>query len=195
MIFDNAIAAKLLGHSLLKLFSRETVMAAIGMEADDQGEDFWKTQTYTVVSRFYAYVLHQLGLPLTLDRENLTLEQFGLVTFGVQSALREGTTYLAVRDWWLCEGQILHNAAFSAKREAERLAKRGMRVMVFFDAARPRFLADGEGEFTLTTDNAQAKVFPVLSATQLTDEWKANMAAEFGYLLSKFPGATGVKLV
>ena len=195
MIFDTAVAAKLVGHSLVKMFSKDSVMAAIGMEQDDKGDEFWKTQTYSVVSRFYAYVLHQMKLPLTLEREQLSLEQFGLVMFGVHSALRDGVSYLEVRDWWLCEGQLLHNAAFTAKREAERLATKGMRVLVFFDAARPRFLAEQEGEVTLTTELADAKVFPVLSAAQVTDEWKANMAAEFGYLLSKFPGSTSVKLV
>lgn len=195
MSFDKAIASKVVGHALVKMFSKENVMAAIGMEHDDKGDDFWRAQTYSVVARFYDYVLYQMGLALTLDRDDLTPEQFGLVMYGINTALRDGVTYQVVRDWWLCEGQLLHNAAFTAKHEAERLATLRMRVLVFFDQARPRFLAKKDGEFTLTTDEQEALNFPICGQTQMSKDWKERMSAEFGYLLSKFPGATSVKVI
>ena len=194
MKFDPALAAKLLTHTLNKLFSREAVVLALGMGSEAHDDEFWLAQSRTVTTRFHTYCLASLGLPLTLERDALTAEQFGLLTFVAQLSLRQGFTYSDLYLWWRNEGQYLHTAAYASKKREAVLASKCIHVMVFFESGPPKYLSDEASGYALVDSPEKAGEVAVLHEKDLERSSLDYNASQFVSVLKKYE-AKLIKLV
>jgi hypothetical protein len=183
-----------LGAILAKLTTRDNIAKVLGI-TDEQPEEFWAVQEKTAKNRFFSYLLHDLGLPLTLERKGLELSQAALVITRAYRLLEKGLTYDVVRNWWLSQGTYLHHRSFEAKREAEHLASLCVRVMVEFPEGRPKFLAYDERYLPILVDQlADAHEATVFSIAQLHKDQLVFDADDFRGLVGQL-NATGVKLL
>lgn len=194
MKFDPSLAAKLLRHTFAKLFTREAVALALGMGDAEHDEEFWLAQSRAVSTRFYTYCLNSVGLPLTLELDQLSAEQFGQLTFAAQSSLRLGFTYADLYLWWRNEGQYLHTLAYASKKRETLLATKCIHVMVFFESGPPQYLGDETSGYALVSNSQSACEFPVLHEKDLERDALDENAAQFTYALKRHE-AKRLKLV
>lgn len=209
-------AAKMLGAKLARLYDPAQITLMLGI-TQEQPEKFWEAQKMTVVARFYEFLLHREGLPLTTDRATLPEEKIAYLGLVAGHLMNGGLTYTDVRDWWLMEGKYLHEKQFAAKRELERLNSACIKVMFLFEDSKPKFLSyatvvdietDPLGALNvfdaqtapraqrqaILVDEASAHEFPVYSVSELDKDSLAEQAKSFE-ALSRILGATGVKLL
>jgi hypothetical protein len=187
-------AGKQLGILLSSLANHQDIAEVLNLD-EPQEEGFWEVQDQTVKNRFYAYVLHDVGLPLTLSRKELTAEQAALLFTRAYRLKEKGLTYKEVRDWWLNQGMYLHASQFDAKREAEQLAKTCLRVLVFPQEGGAKYLAyDEQHQPILVPDAAEAFQFPVTSQSQLAPQKLLEDAKHFRGLVGQL-NAKQVKLL
>lgn len=192
--YNPELAAKTLSNTLNKLFSREVVMTVLKMETGDLTEEAWLDHARTVGTRFYTYCLHQAGLPLTLERDGLTVAEYGNVMFIANNLLREGFSYTTLYPWWRCEGQFLHTQAYALKRQMAAIAGVTMRVMVFIAGKKPQYLGKSGSDYVLVDDVSAARHFPLVMATETCMETREDYLSQFDYLKTLF-GAERIKIL
>lgn len=179
---------------LSRLATKEQVIEALGLK-EEQDEEFWKIQFFAVKNRFLSYLLFKLRLDLTLVAAEELDDQVEMDLISTaEDMLEQGITYSFVRDWWQNMGTYLHNRAFDAKREQDKLNKMDIVVLVFFQKGRPFYLTYQGHEPTLVEDMNIAHGFPLLSVNDLNKHNLVERAADFEAVVRKL-GATHVKLL
>ena len=194
MTCGDELAKPVLGATLHELFNQEEVTRILGL-AEPQDDAFWKIQRNAVAQRFLSYLLFKLGMPLTLERPGMTLDESSNLQALARAYLAEGLTYEKVRAWWLTQGKILHSRAFALKHEQEMLATRCLRVLCFFENRRPLWLNySADGTPTLHENREEAFEFMVSSSTELLPQTCERLTDEFK-VMGKIIGATSVKVL
>lgn len=180
--------------TLHRLASIEDIRVLLGITTEMPTE-FWVTQKYTVAQRFFSYLLHKFQLPLATQREELTFEVCNELEEKARELLDKGLHYAIVREWWLVQGNYMHNRAYEARHEAERLASAATVVLVFFEGRRPLYLRYAEdGVVELKERREDAHQFTVYSLTELQSEHLEVAAKDFDVLVAMH-GATHVKIL
>lgn len=184
-----------LNAALRVLYNRDDVARVLGV-LEEKTDEFWEQQRRTVMHRFYSFLLAQLGLPQTLEKEALDLTTAARIHEAATAALDSGLTYETVRRWWLLQGRFLHTSAFNAEHERKRVENSRLSVLVFFEGSRPLWLGINSEthEPVLLEDKEAAHAFPVYSVTDLTPAGLDRAAENFKVLVCKL-GATHVKVL
>lgn len=191
-----------LRQALHQLATKEQVMSALGMEEDTQDEEFWKIQFFTVKNRFLSYLLFKHRLDMTLVAEERLDDEVEMDLLSTaEDMLQHGITYTFIRTWWKIVGTYLHNRAFEAKREQEKLNKMDIVVLVFFSKGhhlspkgRPYYLAFKGLDMVMVEDKKDAHGFPIMSANDIERNALIANAVDFESVVKRL-GATHLKLL
>lgn len=157
-----------LGHLIGKhFFDIEAFKADFGM-TDIPADGFWEVQRFMTIDRTITYLMHKLGMDLSLNVAlELTHEQAALLWF--KASTKPADFYLkVVRPWFLSEGIHLLEAAKAARKEAEYMATHGAYILAFFSEGRPLFVKGGE-ELGLVENREDATCFALKSMAELDD--------------------------
>ena len=182
-----------LQQAISLMATKEQVIEALGLK-EDKSEEFWEIQLFTVRNRFLAYLLYKHRLDLTLFTGHVDGFTRMDLASTAEDLLAKGVNYTFIRNWWKSMGTYLHNRAFDAKREREKIAKMDVVVLVFFEKGRPYYLTYKDNKTSLVADVKDAHGFPIMSISELDKNYLANAAKDFDAVVKEF-GATHVKLL
>lgn len=186
--------SKILGKTLNKLADRTEIARILDIESE-MPDEFWRTQVFTAINRFYRYLQHQRDVSMAAEYTQLPDEELQVLIGAAEQALATGLTYAEVRNWWLTQGNFLYRRQMDAKKEAERLASQCIKVLVFLPERSPMYLAFAEDSSPqLVADAKDAHAFPVLTLSQTSKAALLEQAKEFRMVEVLF-NATAIKLL
>lgn len=191
---QKSAAMSRLNAKLNSLANKDELIRMFNIQ-EEKSDEFWRIQCFTVINRFFTYILHHAGLPLTTNREALSDEDCELFYVKAENYMSNGLSYKEVRDWWLLKGSFLHKEAYTAKYEAEDLLTRRLVVLMFFETGRPYYLAfDEAGEPVLKENAEDAYQFPVVRVGQLEKRYLEEAVENFKVAQERV-GAVKVKVL
>lgn len=180
-----------LQQMLATLATKEQVIDALGLK-EEQSEEFFQAQIYTVKNRFLSYLLFKHKADMTLVAGGYDYYLMMDMATTAEELLANGLQYKTIRNWWRTQGVYLHNRAFNAKREKEMIDQMFIAVLVFFPKGRPLYLQYEHGEVRFT-ENDPFK-FPIMSISDLDRGNLAKNAEDFAIMVQEY-GAIHVKLL
>lgn len=187
--------SKACGQLLVSLADRAEIARVLGIaEPEKFNDEFWTIQGYTVIHRFWTYCLHELQLPLTLERTAADMDVLERVMDLAQSKLGAGLSYDQIRNWWLAYGQARFNAEQAARKEREELSRLSTVALLFFEGSRPKYLKVEGFSATTVQSPDEATMFPVLRAEDITKPGLERAAEDFRAIASML-GASSVKIL
>ena len=190
----NSIQQRLV-NSLYSLADTDQIAEVLGIkDLESQTEEFWEGQRRAVKNRFYFYCLHNLGLPLSLEIEDLEIDDLLNVSAYAESLVENPEfSYAPVRNWFRHYGQFATNQITKHRREVRDLETRVLRVLFVFDKG-AKYLKYENNIPVMAATSAEAFTFKVNSLTETSKEYLVEMAKHFEALAEEV-GATQVKIL
>lgn len=182
-----------LQQMLATMATKEQVIKALGI-TEEKDEEFWEIQLFTVRNRFLSYLLYKHRIDMTLVAGGMDTLTIYDLAHTAENLLEQGVDYTFIRQWWKQMGTYLHNRAFDAKRERDKIAKMDIVVLVFFEKGRPFYLTYEDNKTSLVAEKEEAYGFPIMSITSLDKKYLAEAAKDFDAVVKEF-GASYVKLL